>query len=249
MGADVSRRHEMNLATISVSASILVKSDPAILHLFESPILMKCRSTGGSNMESGPSITDWMQALSGIVSAAGVVGGILVAWCQLNSWRNQSLVQRRSELAENILSAAKEIDDVMRNVRSLFGSGVPEDKRADKYFILNEKLRRLNDNSAAFQFLRKSQVKAKFIIQDTAVDAAIEQLFQARVDFLEAIDSVATYRDNPPQSDESKKLLNESERDMYGTYSDRDRINRSIQDALIKLEVRLGPTVRLNDRN
>lgn len=203
------------------------------------------KTVEGEKLQASSSSTDWLLAVGAILSALGVWGGVFVAWTQLKGWKAQSLIQRKSELAEGILSAAYEIDDVMRNVRSPV-EDVPAGKRDDKYFIFNEKIRRFNELSASFQLLRKAQVKAKFIIQEAAVDRAIEQLFQARSDFRVAINMLAMYVDNPPQGEDSKKLYRESQRDMYGTYSSSDRIHTSIQDALLKLETLLGPFVRLN---
>lgn len=197
-------------------------------------------------MQPGSSNTDWLLAAGAIISALGVWGGVITAWTQLKSWRNQLLTQRKSEIAENILSAAYEIDDVMRRVRSIV-EHVPIEKVGEKLFIYNEKIRRLNENSSSFDMLRKNQVRAKFVIQNPAVDRAIDQLFDARAEFRVAIEMMAMYENNPPQSEDSRKNYNESQRNIYSTGSSRDKIYVSIQDALIKLETLLGPFVKLND--
>ena len=193
-----------------------------------------------------PSWPDWISAIASLVSAIAVVVGAYLGLQQISVWRTQSLQQKRASLAEDILSLAHEIDDVMRLVRSPFES-IPLEKKDDKYYILDARFSRLSERNEVFDKMRKTQVRAKFILRDTEVEKAIDKLFQARRNFNVALEMLALYARDPPQSDESKDIYLQSRRTLYGTFSDDDELHTSIQVALATLELRLGPTVRLND--
>jgi hypothetical protein len=193
-----------------------------------------------------PTATDWISSIANALSAAGVLFGIAIAWKQLHNWKNQSKIQRKVETAEQILSSAYSVVDLIKAVRSPLES-VPKDQINNKTYVLDQKLRRLGEGSSVFESLRLAQIKARTLLQDQKVDAAIEKLFQSRLDFWNGVDVLADYVDARTLTQEEKNLVKEARQRVFATYGPHDTLHQQMMNALTELDRYLGPIVRLND--
>ena len=194
-----------------------------------------------------PMITDWMSAIGSDASAVFVFAGIIFAWKQLGVWREQAKAVRKAEIAEGLLASASSVVDLMKAVRTPLAS-VPVDQIKNKNYIVEQKIKRLNEGTIIFQTLRHFQVKSKIVIQESKVDNAVEKLFQSRLDFLNAVDLLVDYKDVSPkdmQPDEKASLV-EARRNVFATYGTKDALDQTMSSALLELETYLGPSIRMN---
>jgi hypothetical protein len=192
-------------------------------------------------------ITDWMSAIGNLASGLGVLAGVLLTARQFEIWRKQALVQKKAALAEDILSSAYEVNDVLECVRSSFES-LPQEELSNKYYTLNAKMKRLQENRACFDNLRRHQVRAKFLIGDDAVDNSIQELFKARQSVWAALATLGAFVDDPPRDEDNRKLAVELRSQIYAKYTERDKLSKEINEALDCLKEKLGPYVRMGSK-
>lgn len=193
-------------------------------------------------------ITDWMSGIGNLASGVGVLIGVVLTARQFSIWREQALTHKKSTLAEDVLSAAYDVSDVLEYVRSAFES-VPREEISNKMYTLQAKMKRLHEHHTAFDALRRHQIRAKFVIGDESVDQAIQELFKARQSVWAALSTLAEYVDDPPQDNEGREFVVKLRSEIYAKYSANDEISKNVENAIRALRERLGPLVQLSSKS
>ena len=193
-----------------------------------------------------PTITEWITAISGAISALAVIVGLIAAFRQLNSWKNQEKSKARSENAKKVMVAALSIGDVLESVRHPFSS-IPKAELKNKYYDFERRLKLLQDNYATFNELRLAQFEARLLAFDSKIDLAIVEFFKIRNEFHNAVWLMSDYLEIKPSSPEELQMLKESREILYATGGDKDSIKKRIDTSTSVLESLLGPIIRLND--
>ncbi|MCK0171338.1 hypothetical protein MWU53_09745 [Aliiroseovarius sp. S1123] len=195
---------------------------------------------------SDPSIPDWINAIAAAVGAVAVVVGLFGANSKLNEARRTARQLRRSEVAEELVALAHNVDDALRDIRNPMDS-IPKDKAGDKLYAYQRRYERIVKYNDLFKSLRDAQIRVRAVIGDKEVDGAVELLFKARQRVAIAIELLADYiRDDVgartlEERDHKIKLRH----DMYGSFSDRDELGQSVADAVQLIERHLNPIARL----
>jgi hypothetical protein len=144
-----------------------------------------------------PTTPDWITACASGISALAVVIGLVFGWKQLTHWRDQERQKAKKVVAEEVMLSALQIKDVMDVARHALSS-MPRDQSGNRHYDLDRRVKILQDNANYFASLRLAQFKARVWVFGNDVDEAINQLFNARSDFLNSIDLLADYADSPP---------------------------------------------------
>ena len=85
-------------------------------------------------------------------------------------------LEKRAEVAENLITVALKIQDAMHYIRSRWGK-VPADKANDECYLYEQRYERIAEYNDLFEKLRDIQIKVKTIIGDVEVEQAVENLF------------------------------------------------------------------------
>ncbi len=200
-----------------------------------------------SLLQAPTALTDWVSAIANSISSLGILVGLCVGWRQLNIWKRQIRQQRKAEVADKVFSSAHSAVDVMNSVRSPF-ERIPKAKLGNKTHVFEQRALRLIEASSIFQDLRYAQVRASVLLQDPKVDKVVEQIFQTRIDFWNALDILIDYSNVAGElHDNEKSLVKDARRTVYASYGNSDTLHQQLSQALKELEVYLGPTMRLNE--
>ena len=196
-----------------------------------------------------PFVTDWIAAVSAFVSAVAVVLALLYARKEISAWRNEARGRRRAQVAEDVLAAAHNADDVIRSLRSPMDS-VPVEKIKDRTYTYKRRYERMVERGEIFEALRYAQIRAKAVLRDDRVDAAIEKIFRVRMDFMfaleDAVDSVTGEQDLDPND---REFLQEQRKMIFGRFNENDELHVTLTDALNELDKILGPVARFEVSN
>jgi hypothetical protein len=201
----------------------------------------------GGYLSADPSIADWLAAISSAVSTIAVVGGLFYAHNQIGVWRTEARSRRRAEIAEDVLAASQGATDILNGLRSPLSS-IPKEELSNKAYTYEERGRRLAERASEFEALRGAQVRAKAILQDSAVDAAITEIFSCRAEFWIALDLLAEYagQDFKDLTPEEKEMVKEARANAFGRGRKEDPLGTRLDSAIAVLESHLGPIVRLD---
>ena len=106
---------------------------------------------------------------------------------------------------------------------------------------------RIGEYADLFSELRKTQIRARAVLGISEVDDAVETLFRARVDVIVSLEQLAEYaRDsNDTDSEEIRVLKIKWRRDIFGSFSKKDELGKTILDAVRLIEDTLSPIARL----
>ena len=125
---------------------------------------------------TGPFVTDWIVAVSALVSAVAVVWALAYARKEISAWRDEARGRRRAQVAEDVLAAAHNATDVIRSLRSPMDS-VPVEMIKDRTYTYKRRHERMVERGEIFVALRHAQIRAKAVFRDDGVDAAVEKIF------------------------------------------------------------------------
>lgn len=81
-----------------------------------------------------PLITDWINSIAAAVGALAVVVGLFGAKSSIEASRKSARAIRRSQVAEELVAAALNIEDAFRSIRTQIDS-IPKDKIGDASFV------------------------------------------------------------------------------------------------------------------
>ncbi|MCB2144357.1 MAG: hypothetical protein KDE02_16810 [Rhodobacteraceae bacterium] len=195
---------------------------------------------------SEATIPDWINAIAAAVGAIAVIVGLFGAKSTLDANRRSARELRRSQVAEELLALAHNVDDALRDIRNPFDS-IPKDKAGDRFYGYQKRYERVANYNDLFKALRDAQIRVRAVIGDQEIDHAVETLFKARHRVAAAIEGLAEYaRDDVDQSDpEIRTLLKEWRTELYGSYSARDEFGKEILAAVKTIENGLNPVARL----
>ena len=164
-------------------------------------------------------------------------------------WRDEARGRRRAQVAEDVFAAAHNAADVIRSLRSPMDS-VPEEKIKDRTYIYKRRHERMVERGEIFEALRHAQIRAKAVLRDDRVDAAIEKIFRVRMDFMfalqDAVDSVTDEQDLDP---DDREFLQEQRKMIFGRFNENDELHVTLTDALNELDKILGPVARFEVSN
>jgi len=198
---------------------------------------------------TGPFVTDWIVAVSAFVSAGAVVWALVYAYKEISAWRDEARGRRRAQVAEDVLAAAHNATDAIRSLRSPMDS-VPVEKIKDRTYIFKRRHERMVERGEIFVALRHAQIRAKAVFGDDGVDAAIEKIFQVRIDFVGALEDVVDCMIGEEDLDaDDRKFLHEARKKIFGRFNENDELHITLTDALNKLDKILGSVVRFEVSN
>jgi hypothetical protein len=180
------------------------------------------------------------QMFLGLAAAAGV----WVAYSQLIATRRARLVQRRSQVAEDLISLAFNAEDALKEIRNPMTT-IPKDKVADKTFSYQLRYDRIVKHNDLFQDLRDAQIRVRAVIGDEQVDSAVEALFSARLKVGIAIQILAEMANDGSIDVDNREHVSRLRSEMSGGFSGSDEVGISIDDAVKTIESRLSPVARI----
>ena len=194
---------------------------------------------------SDPSITDWISAVTGVVGTAGLFVGFFFAWKQLAAWKHEARETKRAFIAEDLIVAANNCSDSLKTLRSPIDT-VPIEKIHDKNFALQRRFDRVVAQNDLFRTLRQTQIKASFVLQNSIVEKAVDELFKVRNKVLSGIELLADYTDATGLSQSEKDLIGDTRRDVFGSYGQIDALGQMQLNAVQVIQEQLGPLARFD---
>ena len=193
---------------------------------------------------SAPNIIDWLSAGGNLITAVAVATGVFIAWKQLSIWKNEAVTRRRAEVAEGLLSAAYNVDDILRSLRSPFDS-IPIEEKDNPRYIYEQRYKRFVERSEDFAELRRAEVRAFPFFQHTTLKDVIAVFYKVRADAMIAIDMLSSRTDLAGEDQDTREMYAQMRHDMYGSYSARDVLGQKQIAAMKALEEMLLPAIRL----
>jgi hypothetical protein len=192
-----------------------------------------------------PSVTDWISSISSFVSAVAVVCGLIFARQQLNSWRTEAKETRKRELAEEVWATAHKVIDEFRSLRNSFSS-IPVSEIANRGYDYERRYKQLRTKDALFESLRDLQIRAKSILQDQDVDAAIDGIANARIEFANSLNEIVELQSEKIEmNSDLRQMMIDARKIVYGRFDNSDEFGKKLNSRLTVLETKLGPTMRL----
>lgn len=192
-----------------------------------------------------PSITDWISAVSSIGSTAAVIVGLIFAYRQIGIWKTEARNRRCAEVAEDLIAAARNAEDVIRSLRSPMSS-IPMSEIKNKAYIYEERLKRISERNSVFENLRHAQIRAKAVLSDSETDDAIEEIYRVRMDLISALDINAEYfRDPGTIEDDDQEIIKTNRKMVFGRFNESDLLHVNLTSCMDRLDRTLGPVIRL----
>ena len=199
-------------------------------------------------MDAGPFVTDWIVAGSSFVSAVVVCFAFLYARKEISAWRDEARGRRRAQVAEDVLAAAHDAADLIRSLRSPMDS-VPVEKVKDKTYIYKRRHERMVERGEIFEALRYAQIRAKAVLRDDRVDAAIKNIIGVRMDFMFALHDMVDYLTGEEGLDpDDRDLFRKYHKMIFGRFNEKDQLHVTLTEALNILDEILGPVIRFEVR-
>lgn len=184
------------------------------------------------------SLTEWLRNLA-------IVAGVVFAGLQLNSWKREAKATRRAQAAEDLITAAAEVDIALRYIRSPWGQSPPADDDHPQSFEWRERLQRVESRKEDFEKLRHAQVRVEAFVGNPDADAAVSELMDVRQEVWASLGSLVARQEYAERTDPSLREFYESLRwKVWGTYSERDQLGERQNSAIRTLERELYPIVR-----
>ena len=171
--------------------------------------------------------------------------GVWVAYRQLHAWRDQDLLKKKADVAEELLAAALEISDTLKALRTPIDS-IPINEQENRSYAYQKRLDRFKDAAPKFETLRRLQIRASAILGSKSVNEVVNTLFQVRQSTIVAIqvlhDRPEVYGD---VDQNTRDMYQQMQRDMWGTYSEKyDPLGMKQLRAIETLENQLTPFVQ-----
>ncbi|MBQ4826207.1 hypothetical protein J4729_16850 [Leisingera sp. HS039] len=176
-----------------------------------------------------------------------VASGVWVAYRQLGAWRSEAQAKRKSDVAEEVISAANEADSALRFIRSPWSS-IPPSGLDGKGWQWRERLERIDQRKPDFARLRKAQVRFRAFVGDREVDEAVEKLFSIRQEVWAAVSTLVS----GTETDGDKELVQfyvGLKKKVSGSYGEQDALGSQQIEALAVIERKLYPVVRFEQSN
>jgi len=193
---------------------------------------------------SEATIPDWINAVAAAIGAIAILIGLFGANRKFNESSRAAKALRRSEVAEELIALAYNADDALREIRNPLDR-IPAEKAGDRVYGYQKRYERIVKHNELFKDLREAQIRYRAVIGDLDVDEAVEELFKARNSVAIAIETLADYaRDGDTHSEDLDHVFN-LKRMLFGSYSERDELGTSINNAVKKIEKRASPIARL----
>lgn len=194
-----------------------------------------------------PTIPDWINAIAAATGALAVVLGLFGAKNSIDENRKAARELRKSEVAEELIAIAFNVEDALKDIRNPLSS-IPQEKLKDKRYPYQKRYERIVSYNELFRRLRDAQIRARAVVNDSKVDESVEALFSARSRVAIAVEILADYAEEGSSelAQDEKDHRKSLKKDMYGSFSERDELGSKITSAIACIEQRLGPVARLN---
>lgn len=193
---------------------------------------------------SAVSIPDWISSIAAAVGAFAVLFGLLRADKKVDEVLTNARLLKRSEVAENLIALALNVEDAMRDIRNPFDR-ISADKAGDAKYSYQRRYDRIAKYNEVFENLRSAKIRARAIIGDDDVNSAVEKLFKARSDVAIALETLADYVDDKTFSQDEREHRVELRKTVYGSFSERDELGSEVSKAVDLIEKKLSPFARL----
>lgn len=191
----------------------------------------------------GP-VTEWLRNIA-------IVVGVVVAWRQLGSWRREKFAVKLSDLSEELFASSSELAMKLADIRSPLGYGPPSGEEDDGTYDYKRRLKLLAELDDDYLQLRRLRLRQKALIGDKVLDSAIGKFFVARTELFIALRGlIRTQLDlvaGRIPADRTTERHDRYEAIMWegGDFEGNDPIKKSIDEALIQIEERTIPLIRL----
>ena len=195
-------------------------------------------------MFEGTTATEWINAIAAIIGALAVVVGLFGANRKINEAQTSARLLRRSQIAEDLIALAHNADDALRNVRSSFGS-IPREEVSNKLYLYQQRHDKLIDRNSLFARLREAQIRARAVIGDDDVEAAVEKFFRVRHRVSIANSMLADMINDDDDDQETRELKRKLSSELHTKHDDQDELTQEIVSALNTIEQKLSPIARL----
>jgi len=197
---------------------------------------------------SEASIPDWISSIAAAIGALAVVIGLFRADKKVSEVLRNARLLKRSEIAEELIAIALNVEDAMKDIRNPFDS-IPKEKAQDRLYGYQRRYERLAKYNELFQRLREAQIRERALIGDSEVSRSVDVLFDARSEVAVAIEMLADLSqeiDSRPSQEERDQRVR-MRRTLYGSFSDADELGSKVSGAVNEIEERLRPYARLED--
>ncbi|WP_342069048.1 hypothetical protein [Yoonia algicola] len=192
-------------------------------------------------------IFEGIASISQLSMAIAVAFGVYVAWRQLHSWRDELLLRKQADVAEELLASALTVSDELKSLRSPFDS-IPKDEVGNKGFLYRQRYERFIDKAEIFVRLRSAQVRAEALLDIKEISQAVDTLFKVRQRCLIALDMLfdrAERGESSYEDDDDRKLYMKLRNDMYGIYTEKyDPLGMEQLEAISQLRQLLKPAIQ-----
>ncbi|WP_157935983.1 hypothetical protein [Paracoccus zhejiangensis] len=203
-------------------------------------------------MSSHPTTAEILAVFSNtsqLISSFAVIAGVVIAYQQLTSWRDQRQATRRSEVAEEAILFANRVSDELKRIRNPLDS-IPIEEKDNKLFGVERRYRWLVEANELFAEARVVQIKLKAVLGDDQLDRDYDELLKIRNSVAASIQVYADLvREPPDQHDPALRQLQlESRRVIWGHYGDNDELGSKQLAALKNIEDALLGYVRMQQK-
>ncbi|MCI5086360.1 MAG: hypothetical protein MRY67_10600 [Rhodovulum sp.] len=190
-------------------------------------------------MSTFVALLETLVAVSQIVMAGAVAFGVWVAYKQLGVWRSEHISKRRAEIAEQLLTAALDVQRVISNVRSPL-EFIPQDTKNSRVSIINMKAERLQSYAGDFERLSSAKVLYEAYSGDVDVDEAVNEIFRVRAEVAAALQTLIQLPEGTP----SDHVLN-LDRKIYEMGGEYDELKPRVVSSIQVLREKLLPDIRM----
>jgi hypothetical protein len=177
------------------------------------------------------------------ISALAISIGVFIAWRQLSTWRDQSLSERRAEIAIEIVGLAHEIKNSFDEVRTPSELiSVDADDPEGKLKRVQARLDRLFATNAEFDRLAKLRIRQRLIIGSQEVDELVKEFHEIRTMVLVLLSRLIRHHKSARYNLSERELerIYEAEDAMYGAGNSEDSIEKRLIRCIEGLEKALG---------
>ena len=195
-----------------------------------------------------PFVFDGLAAAGQVLSAVAISVGVAVAWRQLHVWRDQSLSQRRAELAGEVVALAHQIKGSFDQIRtpSELVSVSADDPEGNRKRV-QARLDRLLLTNEEFDKLAKLRIRQRLLLGSQEVDDLIKEFFEVRTTVLVLLSRLMRHhmRAQYHLSERELERIYEAEDAMYGAGNTEDSIEKRLVLSVEGLEKALGRYAKL----
>ncbi len=190
---------------------------------------------------------EWITALATAAGAGAVIWGIIIGNNRFNPSLEARQRTRRAQVAEDLIITAHKIHYAMGDIRKTFYT-IPKEKENDKSYRYKQYYATIDKYSELFNSLHEAEIYARVVLGYDNIKEAVEILFSARNEVLNAIGNLSLYENIENPSKEERDEMIQLRQIAFNTNSKDNVLTKQINDAVKTIETRLSHIVRIEEK-